>query len=103
MVDHLIRMVYLLRDGVTPAYVRICISFLRDVVSIYRKSGMKFLVKYLKTCQLLLIQASGAQEPRFDSRHFGAAVSTTAGGLPRIIPKTHRAFIRKGSSFHIKF
>jgi hypothetical protein len=103
MVDHLIRMVYLLRDGVTPAYVRICISFLRDVVSIYRKSGMKFLVKFLKTCQLLLIQATGNQEPRFDSRHFGAAVSTTAGGLPRIIPKTHRAFIRKGSSFHIKF
>jgi len=103
MVSHLIRMVYLLRDGVTPAYVRICISYLRDVVSIYRKSGMKFLVKYLKTCQLLLIQATGAQEPRFDSRYFGAAVSTTAGGLPRIIPKTHRAFIRKGSSFHIKF
>jgi hypothetical protein len=103
MVDHLIRMVYLLRDGVTPAYVRICISFLRDVVSIYRKSGMKFLVKYLKTCQLLLIQAAGNQRPRFDSRYFGAAVSTTASGLPRIIPKTHRAFIRASSSFHIKF
>lgn len=64
---------------------------------------MKFLVKYLRTCQLLLIQATGDQATRFNSRKFGAAVSTTAGGLPRIIPKTHRGFIRKGSAFHIRF
>jgi len=48
------------------------------------------------------MQTVACQPTKVSGQSFGSAVSRTKGGLPRIIPRVHREFIRKGSSFHIK-
>jgi hypothetical protein len=103
MINYLTKMVILLRGKLTPQYVRIVISFLREIVVLRRRSGINFTVKYLKACQILLMQSVSKQPNRAPGQAFGAAVSRTRGGLPRIIPKAHRSLIRGGSEFHIRF
>lgn len=102
LVNHCIRMIYLLRGGVTVNYVRVFVTYARFLSHLYRTTNMVYVVKYLKTAQIMLMQAAAKQPTRYSSQSFGAAVSCTATGLPRVIPKAHRAHIRAGSSFHIR-
>lgn len=103
LINYLNKMVILLRGNLTPSYVRIVIAFLREVVHLYRKSGVVFVVKYLKACQILLMQSVSESPDRAPGQAFGAAVARTRKGLPRIIPKAHRSLIRSGSKFHVRF
>jgi hypothetical protein len=62
---------------------------------------MKYVVKYTKAAQIMLMQSVAGQKG-YAPQVFGAAVSRTSTGLPRLIPKAHRAHIRQGSITHIK-
>nr|QDH87755.1 MAG: RNA-dependent RNA polymerase [Mitovirus sp.] len=103
LVNHMLNMVLLLRGSVTPSYVRVVISYVRFLVHLYRHGGTKFVVIYLKAATIILMQVVSGQVERFPPQSFGAAVARTRSGLPRLIPKAHRALIRGGSSFHIRF
>nr|USC27720.1 MAG: coat protein [Mitoviridae sp. gcode 1] len=103
VINHLLKMVILLRGKLTTQYVRIVIAFLKEIVILRKRSGPVFVVKYLKACQVLLMQSVSKQPNRAAGQAFGAAVARTRLGLPRIIPKAHRAMIRSGSQFHIRF
>jgi hypothetical protein len=102
LVNHCIRMIYLLRGGVTIGFVRVFVAYARFLSGLYKRTSIKFVAKYLKTAQIMLMQSVSGQKERYPSQLFGAAVSTTQGGLPRMIPKAHRQHIRNGSGFHIR-
>jgi hypothetical protein len=88
----------------TKSTIKILKSFAYTLYSITRRSSLEFTIKYLKVCAILLQQYVARHEPRFDSRSIGgAAVSTTRGGLPRIIPRQQRELIRKGDVYTITF
>jgi len=90
------------RGNLTSSYVRICVSFIRTLLPLAKRSGVKYVVLYLKVCNMLLMQYVAGQVP-VNPRTLGLAVSQTQSGLPRIIPRVHRQFIIEGSTFHVRF
>lgn len=68
---------------------------------LHAHGGNKYVTIYLKACHILLQQAI-ARSPSPDSRALGAAVSRTARGIPRIIPRHHRTLILKGRRAYIR-
>jgi len=82
----------------------IVFSYLRELSRLQDKSGPVFLVKYLKACSTLLIGATALRSPenKVGGQAFGAAISRTKKGLPRLIPAVHRRMIRNGSTFHVR-
>lgn len=102
LVNHLKRMLYLLRGGLTIGYIKVFVVYARFLSHLYRTTNMKYVVKYLKTAQICLMQSVAQQPSRSPSQEFGAAVSCTGTGLPRVIPKAHRSHIRNGSVNHIR-
>jgi hypothetical protein len=78
--------------------VKVLITFLAHIHRLWKASGFKFVVIYLKSCHTLLQQALGGQKLT-DTGPLGARVSRTRNssrGLPRIIPSLHRKRIRDG-------
>lgn len=64
-------------------------------VRISRRNGLKGLVTYLKTCQVLLMQNLPGAKARFNPRAIGkVAVARAKDGLPRVIPCFARVQIR---------
>jgi len=102
LVAWLLRAVRWVRGNLTDSYVRICISFIRKLLPLSKRSGVKFVVLYLKVCNMLLMQYCAGQRP-VNPRSLGLAVQCTRKGLPTIIPRIHRDFISKGSQFHVRF
>jgi len=56
---------------------------------------MPYVVKYLKGCSVLLMQAISGQRLS-DPRQLGCAIGRTKSGVPSIIPAVHRKAIRTG-------
>jgi len=78
-------------------------TFARHCVTIGRNSGRKGLVLYLKSCNVLLVQALPGSLLSFDSRRIGGvAVACTRDGIPRIIPAFARQRIRLGDKLTIQ-
>lgn len=69
------------------------VSFSKDCAKIAKSSGVKYLVTYLKACQVLLQQSIGGYKVH-NTRQLNGAISRTKSGLPRIIPAYHRYQIR---------
>jgi hypothetical protein len=80
----------------------VVITTLSTFNGLMKKGGIKFLVIYLKACTSLLQQAIGGQRLT-DLTPFGCRVARSRSGLPRIIPALHRARIRKGEVWVIRF
>lgn len=59
------------------------------------KGGTASLVKYLKACQVTLMQAV-SKGPVSEPRELGCVMSRGLGKLPRIIPHMHRVSIMRG-------
>jgi len=71
------------------------VVFTRASFRLLAKSGRPGLVLYLKACNVLLMQAVGGM--KLDgTRGLKVAVSRSADGLPRIIPRIQRGLIRAG-------
>lgn len=71
--------------------------FTVKAVRLGRRSGLKGLTLYLKTCQVLLMQSLPGTEIRASSRAIGkTAVARCHDGLPSIIPRFARTMIRNG-------
>lgn len=74
--------------------IRAVVQFSRDCHLIAKRSGIKYLVLYLKASQVLLMQSLGGQILP-STRPLKAAVSRTKKGLPRLIHRDHRVLILK--------
>jgi hypothetical protein len=80
------------------------VAFSRRCNQIQAKQGLPGLVKYLKTCKLLLMQSLAMPSRKLSGQIVGKhAISLTGGGLPRLIPIVHRKAIRKGDTMYIQF
>jgi hypothetical protein len=84
------------------SFARESYLFTRSCRKILRDSGIKYLVLYLKACQIFLQQSVAGQVVR-DTRLFKVAVSRTKTGIPRIISPRFRALIRARDKGAIRF
>lgn len=88
----------------SKSIVKVLKHFSYELHRIYKNNGMGHLVKYLKTASVMLQQYVARHEFEHSSREIGkVAVSSTKGGLPRIIPRLQRELIRKGRKEAIIF
>lgn len=101
-VSHILGCVALLGRGVNLSVVKVVITTVATFHHLYRHGGIKFLVIYLKACTSMLQQTIGGQRLH-DLTPFGARVGRTHSGLPSIIPALHRARIRSGETWAIRF
>jgi hypothetical protein len=77
------------------------LSFVRFCSRLARKSGVKYLVLYLKASQVLLQQAVGGQRLP-DTRPLKVAVRRSRSGLPSLIPVYSRELIMARNARAIK-
>lgn len=89
----LARVLHLRVGGMTRRWYTATFQYAKFVVRLQRRSGWAYVVIYLKACSVLLQQSANGQRVKA-SQELGCAVSRTAGGIPRLIPKTMRAAIR---------
>lgn len=82
-------------SALTKSDVKVIRNFCSDVCILRRKSGLKFLVLYLKSSSTILQQSVSGYRVS-DVGQLGPRVSRTKNGLPRLIPAQHRMLIRKG-------
>jgi hypothetical protein len=81
---------------------RVNLYFVVRCQHIARTNNIRFLVKYLKACHVLVMQsAAGMKIP--SSQSLGVAVARTKGGIPRIVPALLRERIRGGDILAIKW
>jgi len=85
----------------TNGLVRQNLFFVRFCKSLAARSGVRFLVLYLKASHVLVMQAAGGMKIP-STQKLGVAVARTKGGLPRMIPKIIRNKIRQGDQRAIK-
>jgi hypothetical protein len=101
-VQHILGCVGLLGRRVNLSVVKVVITTVATFHKLYKHGGIRFLVIYLKACSSMLQQAVGGQR-LYDLTPFGARVGRTRSGLPLIIPALHRARIRRGECWAIRF
>lgn len=101
-VQHILGCVGLLGRRVNLSVVKVVITTVAVYHRLYKHGGMRFLVIYLKACSSMLQQVTGGQRLH-DLTPFGARVGRTHSGLPSLIPALHRARIRAGETWAIRF
>lgn len=101
-IPHILGCVALLGRRVNLSVVKVVITTLKTYHLLYKSGGLKFLVIYLKACSTLLQQFAGGQR-LYDLTPFGARVGRTHAGCPSLIPALHRARIRQGDTWSIRF
>lgn len=102
VVSHFVRIVALLGRRVNLSVVRVIITTAAHFSTLYKKGGIRFLVIYLKAAHTLVQQSIGGQRLR-NMTALGCRIARTGGGLPRCIPAIHRARIRQGDVWVIRF
>lgn len=102
-------LVNILLCGILPVVTRLrghhvqdIYNFLRQCSKLAKRSGVKYLVLYLKASQVLLQQSVGGYIIS-DTRLLKVAVSRSRSGLPRLIPSRNRLNILNGSRSEIRF
>lgn len=90
--------VRLVTGGVSRSWILQLATFAKFAAQLGRRQGVKGLVLYLKTAQVLLMQNLSGSKARFNSRKVGkVAIAVASDGLPRVIPRFARDGIRRGS------
>lgn len=69
----------------TNALIRANMFLVREFRSLAKSNGLGFLVKYLKACNVLVMQGLAGMKIKA-TQDLGLAVSRTRRGLPRILP-----------------
>jgi hypothetical protein len=95
-INWLNKLVYIIVKEKRSSLTRLSVVFIRDCQRIYKANGMKFLVFYLKTSHVQLMQSMGKYVVRDSALISKVRVSKTKSGLPRLIPSDVRRRIRNG-------
>jgi hypothetical protein len=101
-VQHVLGCIALLGRRVNLSVVKVVITTVAHFWRLQRNGGIRFLVVYLKAASSMLQQYIGGQRLH-DLTPFGARVGRTHSGCPSIIPALHRARIRQGDTWTIRF
>jgi len=90
-----IQIVPLVVGKLNRSWVKIFLVYSNKLYLLHKAGGMSFVSLYCKTSSIMLQQAIGGERVH-DLSPFGARVSRTKSGFPRIIPALQRARIRRG-------
>lgn len=89
LVNWFIKAFRLMEGRLSNGTVRVTIVFLKKCYHLQQKSGLRFLVIYLKAQNVNLMQALAGTSGK-DMTNLGCRVSRNGKHLPRIIPILHR-------------
>lgn len=90
-----VRVIPLIVGSSSTSWVKASIVFARFAVALTKSQGQRGLAIYLKAANLILIRSISGKK-LLNSRDGGTAVAVSHGGLPRLIPASHRARIKGG-------
>jgi len=93
---HLLRQMYLTGGKPTPFGIAAIRGFLKKINRLKKAQGLVGVVKYLKSCSVLLQQSISGHELS-DSGLLGPRVRRNKAGLPSIIPVASRLAIANGN------
>lgn len=102
LVRPLVLMARLVAGKLESSWARAAAVFAFSVYALYKTRGLSWVVKYLKGCQVLLMQSAVGQRLA-TTIGLNVFVSRTNRGIPRIIPVVHRHGIRSGNTKILKF
>jgi len=89
------RMVLIVSGRYSKGWSIVTLVIARRIYHLYKKSGLRFASQYLKACQIQLMKFM-AESPGLGKTHTSSTwCNCTSGGLPRIIPSSHRKILRK--------
>lgn len=104
MLEPMISWGRLVSGGLSRSKVIQLATFAKWVANMVRKQGKEGLVQYLKTAHTMLMQGVPGSELKVTSREISrVAVAACGDGLPRVIPRYARGFIRRGDHATIRF
>lgn len=95
LVGLFVRVIPLIVGSSSTSWVKASIVFARFAVALTKSQGQRGLAMYLKAANLILIRSVSGKK-LLNSRDGGMAVAVSHGGLPRLIPASHRARIKGG-------
>lgn len=98
----LLRVLPLIFGNVSPTKVKSLWHFARTCVKMHRNQGPKGLALYLKASAVILQQVAGGMRAG-SPWALGANVARTRSGIPTIVAKHHRIFIKRGDVEVIRF
>lgn len=101
MMGYLKKVILLGNGTITRAWVVAAYKLCNFLYALYKKNGIKYVVKYLKVTQVTLSQTLGGLK-HAGPKLLGAGVAMTHSGLPRFIPIEHRKMIREGNLAYIR-
>lgn len=96
------RLAIVMGGSITPGLVRTSLLVFKEINLISNQQGLPGVVKYLKVAAVVLQQTIAGHYTK-DLTELGPRIARTRTGLPRIIPAHHRALIRMGNPFMIKY
>lgn len=104
LLEPMISWTRLVSGSVTRSKVIQLATFAKWVATMVRKQGKKGLVVHLKAAHTMLMQSVPGSELKPTSREIGkVGVAASNDGLPRLIPRFARGFIRRGDRNTIRF
>jgi hypothetical protein len=95
LINYILRLIKSISSSLTAQTVRTVVYFTRMVFKLWKNSGNKGVVNYLKCSQVLLQQSVGGYIVE-DLSPLRVRVKRSRRGIPRFIPSQHREKIRAG-------
>jgi hypothetical protein len=99
-INWLLKVSYSLRGGMTSGVARSAVVCMATFQRVYRHQGLRGLVILTKSLYVLTMQAMAGRQAA--PQALGPGVARSRSGLPRIIPRQHRARIRNGDRFLLR-
>jgi len=98
---HVLRCVGALGRRNNIGVVKVILTYLAFLHRLQKKNGLTYMVKFMKSAQVLMMQALGGQR-LYNLNPLGPRLARTKAGLPRVIPALHRVAIRRGDRWTVR-
>lgn len=99
--NHILRCIGSLGRRNNFGVVKVIITYLALLHRLQKRNGMTYMVKFMKSAQVLMMQSLGGQR-LYNLNPLGPRLARTKSGLPRLIPRLHRLAIRRGDLWTIR-
>lgn len=98
---HVLRCVGALGRRNNLGVVKVILTYLAFLHRLQKKNGLTYMVKFMKSAQVLMMQALGGQR-LYNLNPLGPRLARTKAGLPRVIPALHRVAIRRSDRWTVR-
>lgn len=98
---HVLRCVGALGRRNNIGVVKVILTYLAFLHRLQKRNGLTYMVKFMKSAQVLMMQSLGGQR-LYNLSPLGPRLARTKAGLPRVIPALHRVGIRRGDRWTVR-